>query len=578
MARARRGPQGNSYRTFMKINNKLTTILVAFFSIFVSLFLFFTPKVSAAAINVVSWTNNCGSPVPPSSLSCKGNQAWTDLVLRNNTATTYNVQIRKEKYSCDFGTGSACGQRPLVSIYSVTIPANSSYDLGVISQNTPQTICGSAQVDYFFTDPVTGVRSPVYWGFAWTERDCVTPTPTSTRTPTPRPTNTSTPRPPTSTPTRTPTMTPPPTNTPTRTPTQTPPPTSTPTPTRTPTQTPPPTYTPTPTRTPTQPPPPTSTKTPTRTPTKPPPTATPTKPPPTSTLTPTKPPPTATRTPTKPPATPTKTPTKAVPSATRTPTKLPPTATRTPTKPPQVTPTRTPTPPQVACSVYAIDEDSGNGSLLIKISGGKASPVGKRDSQNMNIEAIDSIGDTLYGVSNPAGGRPDGRLFILDKSTGTRRFVGTIDPRQYADIVGLAYNKFDGKLYGWVIGKGLVRVATIADSSGRVKAELVRSSSVSLQGIAWGNDGSTLYGTNGGSLFKMVGGGNMTKTVISFPNGNVDGLDASGDGLIRSAHKIGTGKLSHFRQDPNTGNKTVEVVNFSSPIKGNIDSYDWTCD
>ena len=185
-------------------------------------------------ISVTGWSNNCGSDgssTSPDSDSCRGSRASVRVTLKNNSGSDVQIQVRKQFFSCDDGDAGtkSCGSNARDEKGLKTIGANATLELEEISQSTPESGCGSAQVDYFYTtdlNPNTGDWGSAYWGFAWTGSNCSQPpthtpvpptdTPKPTKTPTPGATSTPTPAGPTNTPT--PTATPPAGTTPTNTP------------------------------------------------------------------------------------------------------------------------------------------------------------------------------------------------------------------------------------------------------------------------------------------------------------------------------------------------------------------------
>ncbi len=166
---------------------------------------------SAATINWSNWQNNCGSNTNANG-ACRGSVAWSYLTVANKGAAAFNVSYKQERYSCDLGggNGSACSQHGWTNGWggSLYLPAGGSGTLPNLSQSSPSSSCGSAQVDYYYSDTDGTVYGP-FWGYAWTGTDCyvaptATPHPTRTHTSTQTRTLTATA---TSTRTRTPTAT-----------------------------------------------------------------------------------------------------------------------------------------------------------------------------------------------------------------------------------------------------------------------------------------------------------------------------------------------------------------------------------
>ncbi len=166
---------------------------------------------SAATLTWSNWRNNCGLGDNVNG-ACKGSAAWSYLTVANTGAVDLNLGYKTEKYSCDAGGGDSgsCSQRGWSNEWSdsIYLPAGGSGTLPNLSQSSPSSSCGSAQVDYYYRDTDGTLYGP-FWGYAWTGTDCyvaptATPRPTRTRTSTPTRTLTATA---TSTRTRTPTAT-----------------------------------------------------------------------------------------------------------------------------------------------------------------------------------------------------------------------------------------------------------------------------------------------------------------------------------------------------------------------------------
>jgi hypothetical protein len=367
-----------------------------------------------------------------------------------------------------------------------------------------------------------------------------TPTPTATPTDTPTPTATPTD---TATPTSTPTDTPTPTATPTDTPTPTPTATDTPTPTltETPTPTPTPTKTstdtPTPTATPTDTPTPTATPTDTPTPTATPtdthtPTATPTNMP-TPTATPTN-TPTASRT-----ATPSDTPTSTA-TDTPTPTSTS-TATQTSTATPTYTPSSTPT-PIIECSIYAVHDESGDDSQFFTLDPSDNSVLDLGPlHENADIEGLD-IHPFTHVIYGSAGGssHSDGDLFIVDARTGSLSRIG---PTGFEEVEALSFHPKSGELWGWADDDGLI---TIDVATG--KGTLVFKSDNDMEGLAWNNDGSLLYGSYDKKLYVFDPSKRQLTRIASNLPGHTEALEMRPDGfLIGGVHRVDS--LSIFVYD-----------------------------
>ncbi len=116
----------------------------------------------------IDWNNGCSQQNPA---ACTGNVAQVQITLTKTTGSPANVTLRKETYSCDFASSTNCGQNAIVAFENVTVQPASQV-IRSLSRPTPQSNCGSAQVDFFVTDLATGVKTGPYWGFANTGKNC----------------------------------------------------------------------------------------------------------------------------------------------------------------------------------------------------------------------------------------------------------------------------------------------------------------------------------------------------------------------------------------------------------------------
>ena len=203
----------------------------------------------------------------------------------------------------------------------------------------------------------------------------------------------------------------------------------------------------------------------------------------------------------------------------------------------------TPSPAPATCPIYAVHDAGSNDSqfLTIDLRTKTVRPLGPLHA-DYDIEGLDLHPTTqvLYataGSDNRHG--QNGYLYQVDKSSGALTAIG---PTGFSEVVGLSFRP-NSTLWGWSEGKGLISI-NLTTGAGT----LVFSSSRNIEGLAWSNDGSLLYGSLGKSLFVYdPSARSLTRIAQNLP-GETEGLDMRPDGLLAGSFE-GSDKLRLFAYD-----------------------------
>ncbi|OQY27501.1 MAG: hypothetical protein B6244_10330 [Candidatus Cloacimonetes bacterium 4572_55] len=149
-------------------------------------------------------------------------------------------------------------------------------------------------------------------------------------------------------------------------------------------------------------------------------------------------------------------------------------------------------PDPAACYAYAIHDEGVNDTQIFTIdinNGNAIAPLGEMhedyDVEGIEIHPATGIVYATAGSHNEHG--MDGYLFVVDANTGDLTPVGYSG---FTEIVALTFRPSDNTLWGWSEGSGLLMIDLITGA-----ATLEYSSNRNIEGLAWDNDGLTLYAT-----------------------------------------------------------------------------------
>lgn len=257
----------------------------------------------------------------------------------------------------------------------------------------------------------------------------------------------------------------------------------------------------------------------------------------------------------------------ATKAPTRTPTKQP---TRTPTKPPSTTVSST-------CTTWAIDENSGTDSQLVKVNPSQTGVTLVKtypcSGGICNIEAMDSNNSgQLYLISNTKKALYKVNTKSSDSiPDGTLTYVATLSPAY--NVIAMSFRKSDNTLWAWAPGRGLY---IINPTTGAMTLKLASKLDY-VDGIAW------LSGSPGGLwLSRTPGGWGNTNNQLSLYNpaantitfhgplpGDTDALDSNSGGELVGAYRGGSGTVKIYRY-----NKATKSVVGTSTITTPYNNFD----
>ncbi|OQY27989.1 MAG: hypothetical protein B6244_08575 [Candidatus Cloacimonetes bacterium 4572_55] len=182
-----------------------------------------------------------------------------------------------------------------------------------------------------------------------------------------------------------------------------------------------------------------------------------------------------------------------------------------------------------ACLAYGIHDEGRNDSQFFTI-----------DLNNNN--QIDLLGDMhddydIEGIEiHPASGvifatagsdnehDLDGFLFTVDAETGELNPIGYTG---YSEIVGLSFRPSDNTLWGWSEGYGLIFI-NIGDGSATLEFESNRN----MEGLAWNNEGTTLYASMNRELWTYHPGDDAMIQIDENLPGVTEALEMRRDGYL----------------------------------------------
>jgi len=183
-----------------------------------------------------------------------------------------------------------------------------------------------------------------------------------------------------------------------------------------------------------------------------------------------------------------------------------------------------PNPTPTDCRVYAVHDAGRSDSqfFTIDLRDHTTQALGPL-YRGLDIEALDMhpITQVLYATGRGHNGKD---LFIVDRQSGALTRIGRTG---FRDVDALSFRPTDATLWGWARGAGLIRIDLTTGAG-----TLVFRSHRDVEGLAWNNDGSTLYATSGKRLYiydpiKKK----LTQLAANLP-GATEGLEMRPDGLL----------------------------------------------
>ena len=206
-------------------------------------------------------------------------------------------------------------------------------------------------------------------------------------------------------------------------------------------------------------------------------------------------------------------------------------------------------PVSTACTNFAIDENAGTDSQLVKINSDltslslvKTYPCSGGICQ---IEAMDADNSgILYAISNSKKA-----IYKVGKSSGNLSFSANISSAY--NIISMSFRKNDNSLWVWAPSKGLY---TLNPVTGMLTLRLASSLDF-MDGMAWDNDSQYLYFSRavGGlgetnELRRYDPSTNIISYYASLP-GDTDAIDFGPDGLLHGSYREGNGILRIYKYD-----------------------------
>gem|GEM_PF-3087192 len=199
-------------------------------------------------------------------------------------------------------------------------------------------------------------------------------------------------------------------------------------------------------------------------------------------------------------------------------------------------------PPATACDlIYAVNDQGVSDSQLLYIDPNQKTTQAFGPILNgYDIEGLEisPYNNRLYAVSSASASKDRrGQLYVVDPNNAELTVIGKTG---FDDINALAF-RYDGTLWGWAAGKGIVQIdPETARSYVRVPFKRINA-----EGLAWTSDGRYLYASEGSDLWWWHYGdaSEISKKCQNLP-GEVEALETLGSGMLMFAidqddgHKI----------------------------------------
>ena len=177
------------------------------------------------------------------------------------------------------------------------------------------------------------------------------------------------------------------------------------------------------------------------------------------------------------------------------------------------------------CALYTVAQQPGHRSQLLALDlrNRLSYPLGELAESEIRGLAVHPQTGVLYAVTDMGGNQP-GLLYRVDRATGMLTPLG---PHGFESITALALRWTDATLWGWAEGAGLVQLDT-ATGAGSLRF----ASSDKFSGLAWANDGSTLYASQETSLWSYrEGDPALHRVADNLPRGT-SAIEMRADGLL----------------------------------------------
>ena len=217
--------------------------------------------------------------------------------------------------------------------------------------------------------------------------------------------------------------------------------------------------------------------------------------------------------------------------------------------------------------MYAVEDSGGSTSqfFTLKPDQGTASVLGPQYPQ-YDIEGIDIHPSTgaLYAVAG-GGGDQDGKLFLVDKSTGELTFIGDTGASGDEEIVSASFRN-DGTLWVFQENVGIMEINLSNGALTLKGAADAQGVDDNWEGLAWDFQGQQLYGAQGNKLYRWDAG---TQTAVklceNLPN-PTEALDFRQDGkLFGGWHNADDEALSIFEVNPSSCD--ITPTNYGIPYR-----------
>lgn len=200
-------------------------------------------------------------------------------------------------------------------------------------------------------------------------------------------------------------------------------------------------------------------------------------------------------------------------------------------------------PAKAACAVYGVDDQGSKDTQFFKIDIKDDNKVEKLGPiyPGYDVEAMDIHPgtNTLYAVAGSGGKR--GILFIIDAESGVLTEVGNTD---FNDVEALSFSPTHATLWGWAEDKGLIQI-DIANAS----STLIFESDIDIEGLAWSNDGTLLYGAEKRNLWVFNPENSSLEHLADNLPGETEALEMQPNGLLMGGVHKSDDKTSIFAYD-----------------------------
>jgi hypothetical protein len=229
------------------------------------------------------------------------------------------------------------------------------------------------------------------------------------------------------------------------------------------------------------------------------------------------------------------------------------------------------------CVVYALHDDGLNDSQFFTINPEADFTVEALGESHIGYDieglTIHPKTQTLYASAgdDPKAGLESGYIYQVNKENGALTPVcGT----GLGEVSAISFHPNNQTLWIWAERKGLFTVALDHIQDGVCQTTEIVKARAKVEGMAWNNEGSILYGASGTTLYQYENG-TVAQVCQNFPS-EVEALDMLADGtLLFALHEANDTRIHSFDIETCTIKDTVPLP-VETPYT-DIEGITWHC-